>query len=149
MFSFWEAGGKSPINFNWWWNEQVAKCPGGESTKYGTGFWISRWWIGRCRIALAPFDYKTFLTGRFVEHISCSIYLDNHVLNPLTLKDRCFINYLKYLHSYWTKPAYVKFLKYPLCLHFLELLQHEEFRKEIVNGQVRILTDLLTWSLLG
>ena len=32
--------------------------------------------------------------------------------------------------------AYVKFLKYPLCLHFLELLQHEEFRKEIVNGQV-------------
>ena len=97
------------------------------------------------------FNKKTFLTLRFVKHSDCSIYiyLSNHILNPLTLKDRCFINYLKYLHSYWTKPAYVKFLKYPLCLHFLELLQHEEFRKEIVNGQcAKFLDDqaILQWQ---
>ena len=34
------------------------------------------------------------------------------------------------------------FLKYPVCLHFLELLQHETFRKEIVSGQcARFLDD--------
>ena len=25
--------------------------------------------------------------------------------------------------------------RYPMCLYFLDLLQHENFRKEIVNGQ--------------
>ena len=40
------------------------------------------------------------------------------------------------------EPAYVCFLKYPVCLHFLELLQHETFRKEIVSGQcARFLDD--------
>ncbi|XP_050732705.1 mediator of RNA polymerase II transcription subunit 31-like isoform X3 [Eriocheir sinensis] len=49
-------------------------------------------------------------------------------------KDQAFINYLKYL-QYWKEPEYAKFLKYPMCLYFLDLLQYENFRKEIVNGQ--------------
>ena len=75
------------------------------------------------------------------------------------MKDPCFVNYLNYL-TYWKvgenhrdsrfnitllffqEPAYVCFLKYPVCLHFLELLQHETFRKEIVSGQcARFLDD--------
>ncbi len=70
------------------------------------------------------------------------------------MKDPCFVNYLKYL-QYWQEPQYVKwvgfealikdfsttylriyncrYLKYPVCLHFLELLQHETFRREIVR----------------
>ena len=81
------------------------------------------------------------------------------------MKDPCFVNYLNYLtywkvgeiqrkntwcHHWWfnglllsfQEPAYVCFLKYPVCLHFLELLQHETFRKEIVSGQcARFLDD--------
>ena len=72
----------------------------------------------------------------FVQCLANPNYL-NFLAQRGYFKDKSFVNYLKYLHSYWTKPAYVKFLKYPLCLHFLELLQHEEFRKEIINGQVK------------
>ena len=40
------------------------------------------------------------------------------------------------------------FLKYPVCLHFLELLQHETFRKEIVSGQcARFLDDQVLYDL--
>ena len=46
------------------------------------------------------------------------------------------------LFCIFQEPAYVCFLKYPVCLHFLELLQHETFRKEIVSGQcARFLDD--------
>lgn len=48
-------------------------------------------------------------------------------------KDPCFVNYLKYL-LYWKKPEYAKFLKYPMCLYFLDLLQSEEFRRKIVTA---------------
>lgn len=63
-------------------------------------------------------------------------------------RDSKFVNYLSYL-QYWQKPAYVRFIKYPLCLHFLELLQHESFRKEVVNGAcAKFLDDqsLLHWQ---
>lgn len=42
------------------------------------------------------------------------------------------MNYLKYL-LYWKEPRYVKYLRYPQCLHMLELLQYESFRNELVN----------------
>jgi len=64
------------------------------------------------------------------------------------MKDPCFINYLSYL-QYWKQPNYVPFIKYPISLYFLELLQHETFRKEIVSGQcVRFLDDqvILHWQ---
>lgn len=44
------------------------------------------------------------------------------------------MNYLKYL-LYWKEPDYARFLKYPTCLYFLDLLQYEHFRREIVNAQ--------------
>ncbi|KAI8442237.1 hypothetical protein MSG28_005813 [Choristoneura fumiferana] len=50
-------------------------------------------------------------------------------------KEQTFINYLRYL-QYWREPEYARFLKYPMCLHFLELLQHEAFRRECVSAQV-------------
>ena len=41
------------------------------------------------------------------------------------------------------------FLKYPVCLHFLELLQHETFRKEIVSGQcARFLDDQACFAMI-
>lgn len=39
--------------------------------------------------------------------------------------------------------------RYPMCLHFLDLLQYEHFRKEIVNGQcARFIDDqqILHWQ---
>ena len=41
------------------------------------------------------------------------------------------------------------FCRYPQCLHFLELLQYEHFRKELVNGQCTKFIDdqqLLHWQ---
>ncbi|XP_064612935.1 mediator of RNA polymerase II transcription subunit 31-like [Liolophura sinensis] len=63
-------------------------------------------------------------------------------------KDQCFINYLKYL-LYWKDPRYSRFLKYPQSLHFLDLLQYEHFRKELVNAQCAKFIDdqqLLHWQ---
>ncbi|KAG6395683.1 hypothetical protein SASPL_141807 [Salvia splendens] len=37
-------------------------------------------------------------------------------------EDEAFIGYLKYL-QYWQRPEYLKFIMYPHCLFFLELLQ--------------------------
>ncbi|XP_033098683.1 mediator of RNA polymerase II transcription subunit 31-like [Anneissia japonica] len=51
--------------------------------------------------------------------------------------------------QYWRKSEYAKFLKYPQCLHFLELLQYEHFRKELVNSQCAKFIDdqqLLHWQ---
>ncbi|MEQ2213314.1 hypothetical protein XENOCAPTIV_012841 [Xenoophorus captivus] len=73
---------------------------------------------------------------------------DDSCLQRGYLRDRPFINYLKYL-LYWKEPEYAKFLKYPHCLHMLELLQYEHFRKELVNAQCAKFIDeqqLLHWQ---
>lgn len=63
-------------------------------------------------------------------------------------KDTAFINYLKYL-QYWKEPEYARYLKYPMCLYFLDLLQYEHFRREIVNSQCCKFIDdqaILLWQ---
>lgn len=63
-------------------------------------------------------------------------------------KDTTFINYLKYL-LYWKEPDYAKYLKYPMCLYFLDLLQYEHFRREVVNAQCCKFIDdqaILLWQ---
>merc|ERR1712136_535877 len=60
-------------------------------------------------------------------------------------------NYLNFLaqRGYFKDPNYAKYLKYPMCLHFLDLLQYEHFRKEIVSSQCsRFIEDqqLLHWQ---
>ena len=70
----------------------------------------------------------------FVQCLGNPNYL-NFLAQRGYFKDPAFINYLAYL-QYWSKSDYVKFIKFPVCLHFLELLQHESFRKEIVKGEV-------------
>lgn len=63
-------------------------------------------------------------------------------------KDTTFINYLKYL-LYWKEPEYAKYLRYPMCLYFLDLLQYEHFRREVVNSQCTKFIDdqqILLWQ---
>jgi mediator of RNA polymerase II transcription subunit 31 len=43
-----------------------------------------------------------------------------------------FKNYLKYL-LYWKGPEYVKYIKYPECLFFLELIQQDELHENLKN----------------
>lgn len=47
-------------------------------------------------------------------------------------EDEAFIGYLKYL-QYWQRPEYVKFIMYPQCLFFLELLQNANFRNAMAH----------------
>ncbi|XP_042011449.1 mediator of RNA polymerase II transcription subunit 31-like [Salvia splendens] len=62
--------------------------------------------------------------------------------NSRYFEDEAFIGYLKYL-QYWERPEYLKFIMYPHCLFFLELLQNANFRnamahpvnKELVHRQ--------------
>lgn len=39
----------------------------------------------------------------------------------------------KFYHYYYSKLINSVFFRYPQCLHFLELLQYEHFRRELVN----------------
>lgn len=55
---------------------------------------------------------------------------------------------MKYL-TYWKEPEYARYIKYPMCLYFLDLLQYEHFRREIVNSQcVKFIDDqaILLWQ---
>ncbi|CAI0397964.1 unnamed protein product [Linum tenue] len=47
-------------------------------------------------------------------------------------EDEAFIGYLKYL-QYWQRPEYIKFIMYPHCLYFLELLQNVNFRNAMAH----------------
>ncbi len=51
-------------------------------------------------------------------------------------EDASFVKFLEYL-QYWKRPEYAKFIVYPHCLFFLELLQEADFRKAIANPQFK------------
>ncbi|CAE6414817.1 unnamed protein product [Rhizoctonia solani] len=72
----------------------------------------------------------------FVQALANPFYLENLASEGL-LEDQAFINYLQYL-QYWRKSEYARFIVYPHCLHFLELLQHEQFRNELKNPLTRM-----------
>lgn len=83
----------------------------------------------------------------FVQALANPNYL-NFLAQRGYFRNQTFLNYLKYL-MYWKEPDYVKYIKYPQCLSLLELLQHEQFLKEIVNAQCSKFIDeqlLLIWS---
>ncbi len=48
-----------------------------------------------------------------------------------------FARYLKYLYTYWRTPRYVQYLTHPgATLRNLELLQQEQFRKDLIRPDV-------------
>ncbi|KAJ4456926.1 putative mediator of RNA polymerase II transcription subunit 31-A [Paratrimastix pyriformis] len=49
-------------------------------------------------------------------------------------EDNAFLHYLEYL-KYWKQPQYARFLVYPQCLFFLDLLKSERFRREILSPE--------------
>jgi mediator of RNA polymerase II transcription subunit 31 len=48
-----------------------------------------------------------------------------------------FARYLRYLYEYWRTPQYVRYLTHPgATLRNLEVLQQEQFRKDIIRPDV-------------
>mmetsp|Transcript_17043 Transcript_17043/g.32253 ORF Transcript_17043/g.32253 Transcript_17043/m.32253 type:complete len:174 (-) Transcript_17043:38-559(-) len=88
---------------------------------------------------LLPDNLKRFaLELEFVQALASPAYL-HHLATQGYLQDEAFLNFLKYLR-YWTKPEYAKYISYPHCLYFLDLLTNvkcETFRKELVNLSFR------------
>ena len=85
----------------------------------------------------------------FVQTLANPQYL-NFLAQRNYFKNPAFINYLKYL-LYFKEDKYIKFISYPQALYFLDLLQREQFRQELVNATYcRYIEDqqLLAWQRL-
>nr|OQO24440.1 hypothetical protein B0A51_10159 [Rachicladosporium sp. CCFEE 5018] len=68
----------------------------------------------------------------FVQALSSPLYL-HHLATQQYFAFPEFIAYLKYL-LYFTQPEYLVYLTYPgPTLKNLELLQHEDFRRDLLN----------------
>ncbi|CAF9927556.1 MAG: suppressor of hpr1 [Gomphillus americanus] len=83
----------------------------------------------------------------FVSMLASPTYL-SYLASTKILQQPQFVAYLDYL-QYWTRPPYVQYLVYPVAtLHVLELLQREDFRKDILNPQVvsKLAEELLEGS---
>jgi mediator of RNA polymerase II transcription subunit 31 len=72
----------------------------------------------------------------FVQCLASPAYL-HHLATTGVLGDPAFLEFLEYL-QYWKKPEYVKYLSYPHCLYFLDLLLTSPiFRREVSNVSFR------------
>ena len=68
----------------------------------------------------------------FIQCLASPAYL-HHLATTGVLADRDFLDFLEYL-QYWKQPEYVKYLNYPHCLYFLDLLLNNAiFRRELAN----------------
>ncbi|RMZ81311.1 hypothetical protein DV737_g2590, partial [Chaetothyriales sp. CBS 132003] len=105
-----------------------------------------------------PLSYRFSLELEFVLCLSNPYYLSHlassypNLLNPPSTSNpaggapptpdddtasACFARYLAYLYSYWKTPEYSQYLTHPgATLRSLELLQSEEFRKDVIRPDV-------------
>ncbi|KAK0417258.1 hypothetical protein QR680_012910 [Steinernema hermaphroditum] len=78
----------------------------------------------------------------------CNPHYLNHLAQRGYFQEDYFVNYLKYL-LYWKKPEYIRALKYPQCLHFLEALQSPQFREALASSSAaKFIEDqqILQWQ---
>jgi mediator of RNA polymerase II transcription subunit 31 len=75
----------------------------------------------------------------FVQSLASPAYL-HFLATQGYFQDAAFMAFLRYL-KYWKKPEYARFLTYPHCLFFLDLLCRETdgdtFRRELSNVSFR------------
>lgn len=87
--------------------------------------------ISRCVGSSAVTTLRVFAT--VTDNLSLTSAYLHHLATTGVLQETAFLEYLKYL-QYWKKPEYVKYLSYPHCLYFLELLlENSTFRRELGN----------------
>lgn len=71
----------------------------------------------------------------FVSMLASPAYLA-YLASVKILQQPTFVAYINYL-QYWTKEPYIQYLSYPgPTLRALELLQSEEFRKDVLRPDV-------------
>ncbi|MCJ1355562.1 MAG: suppressor of hpr1 [Icmadophila ericetorum] len=71
----------------------------------------------------------------FVSLLSSPAYL-SHLASQKYLSSPPFVAYLSYL-QYWSTPPYIQYLSYPgPTLRALEMLQREDFRKDVLRPEV-------------
>ena len=81
-------------------------------------------------------DNRFELELEFIQSLASPAYL-HHLATQGYFQDPAFIAFLRYL-KYWKQPEYAKYIKFPHCFYFLELLcDNETFRKELVNVPFR------------
>ncbi|XP_033141351.1 mediator of RNA polymerase II transcription subunit 31 isoform X1 [Brassica rapa] len=74
---------------------------------------------------------RFLLELEFVQCLANPTYI-HYLAQNRYFEDEAFIGYLKYL-QYWQRPEYIKFIMYPHCLYFLELLQNPNFRTAMAH----------------
>lgn len=74
---------------------------------------------------------RFLLELEFVQCLANPTYI-HYLAQNRYFEDEAFIGYLKYL-QYWQRPEYIKFIMYPHCLFFLELLQNANFRSAMAH----------------
>nr|DAD47633.1 TPA_asm: hypothetical protein HUJ06_017570 [Nelumbo nucifera] len=80
---------------------------------------------------------RFLLELEFVQCLANPTYI-HYLAQNRYFEDEAFIGYLKYL-QYWQRPEYVKFIMYPHCLFFLELLQNSNFRNAMAHPGSKVL----------
>mmetsp|Transcript_29456 Transcript_29456/g.67728 ORF Transcript_29456/g.67728 Transcript_29456/m.67728 type:complete len:186 (-) Transcript_29456:108-665(-) len=72
----------------------------------------------------------------FVQCLASPAYL-HHLATTKVLSDPKFITFLRYL-CYWKRPEYARFITFPHCLFFLDLLiESPRFRREMSEVRFR------------
>ncbi|KAK9121043.1 hypothetical protein Syun_018660 [Stephania yunnanensis] len=74
---------------------------------------------------------RFLLELEFIQCLANPTYI-HYLAQNRYFEDEAFIGYLKYL-QYWQRPEYIKFIMYPHCLFFLELLQNANFRNAMAH----------------
>jgi mediator of RNA polymerase II transcription subunit 31 len=74
---------------------------------------------------------RFLLELEFIQCLANPTYI-HYLAQNRYFEDEAFIGYLKYL-QYWQRPEYIKFIMYPHCLYFLELLQNPNFRTAMAH----------------
>uniref|UniRef100_A0A1J3FKE2 Mediator of RNA polymerase II transcription subunit 31 n=1 Tax=Noccaea caerulescens TaxID=107243 RepID=A0A1J3FKE2_NOCCA len=74
---------------------------------------------------------RFLLELEFVQCLANPTYI-HYLAQNRYFEDEAFIGYLKYL-QYWQRAEYIKFIMYPHCLYFLELLQNPNFRTAMAH----------------
>ncbi|KNA19186.1 hypothetical protein SOVF_063710 [Spinacia oleracea] len=74
---------------------------------------------------------RFLLELEFVQCLSNPTYI-HYLAQNRYFEDEAFVGYLNYL-QYWQRPEYLKFIMYPHCLYFLELLQNANFRNAMAH----------------
>ncbi|XP_042047768.1 mediator of RNA polymerase II transcription subunit 31-like [Salvia splendens] len=74
---------------------------------------------------------RFLLELEFVQCLANPTYI-HYLAQNRYFEDEAFIGYLKYL-QYWQRPEYLKFIMYPHCLFFLELLENANFRNAMAH----------------